>query len=263
MKKLTKRQKQSIQYKIRDKHDPEAKKKVIHGKLPKFLERHVPFIRKIAPNLDQILIVASFVSPPLKIGMVDRFIVLAELEEIESLICFNKTDLVEDREEIENQIRIYENMGYRALATSAKSGENAEALNNLLKGKRTALAGHSGVGKSSLLNYIAPKLDLEVGEISQATNKGVHTTTRVRVFKLSEDTEVIDLPGIKLLDFIDIHRDEARFYFREFLEWADECKFRNCLHLAEKECAVKKAVESGHIARSRYESYVNFVNSLL
>jgi ribosome biogenesis GTPase len=262
MKKLTKRQKQSIQYKIRDKYDPEAKKNVIHGKLPKFLEHHVPFIRKLAPNLDQILIVASFVSPPLKIGMVDRFLVLAELEEIKPLICFNKTDLVGDRKEIENQVRTYENIGYRALATSAKSGENAEELNNLLKGQRTALAGHSGVGKSSLLNYIAPKLDLEVGEISRSTNKGVHTTTRVRVFKLAEDTEVIDLPGIKLLDFIDIHRDEARFYFREFLEWADECKFRDCLHLAEKECAVKQAVESGKIARSRYESYVNFVNSL-
>jgi ribosome biogenesis GTPase len=135
-------------------------------------------------------------------------------------------------------------------------------LKKVLAGKRTALAGHSGVGKSSLINYIAPHLNLEVGKVSETTNKGVHTTTRVQVFKILEDAEIIDLPGIKLLDFIDIHRDEARFYFREFLEYADHCKFRNCLHLHEMDCAVKDALRDGEISKNRYESYENFMKSL-
>ncbi len=262
MKRLNKQQKQKIKYDIRDKYNREAKKKMIHGKLPKYLEHHVPYIRKLAPNLDQLLIVASFVSPPLKTGMVDRFLVLTELEEIEPVICFNKTDLVADPRNIDEQVQIYRKIGYKVLATSAITGEHTSQLKEALRGKRTALAGHSGVGKSSLLNVIAPDLNLEVGEISDYTNKGKHTTTRIRVFKMDDDTEVIDLPGIKLLDFIDIHRDEARYYFREFLEFADECRFRNCLHLTEKDCAVKEALKNGGIAESRYDSYVNFTNSL-
>jgi ribosome biogenesis GTPase len=262
MKKLTKQQKQKIQYEIRDKLNRDVKKEMIHGKLPKFLSTHVPYIRKIAPKLDQILIVASFVTPPLKTGMVDRFLVLSELEEIEPVICFNKVDLAQDKHIIEKQKNIYAEIGYKVIITSAKTGHNTDLLKKVLAGKRTALAGHSGVGKSSLINYIAPHLDLEVGKVSETTNKGVHTTTRIRVFKILDDAEIIDLPGIKLLDFIDIHRDEARFYFREFQQYAENCKFRNCLHLVEKNCAVQKALQEGKIAYSRYESYKNILESL-
>jgi len=262
MKKLTKQQKQKIKYEIRDKVNREAKKKMVHGKLPKFLSNHIPYIRKIAPNIDQILIVASFISPPLKTGMVDRFLVLAELEEIDPIVCFNKTDLVQDHSIVQHQQKTYDQIGYKALVTSVKSGENIELLKEYLEGKRTAIAGHSGVGKSSLVNKIAPELGLEVGKISDTTNKGVHTTTRVRVIKILNNAEIIDLPGIKLLEFIDIHQDEVRYYFREFVSLANQCKFRNCLHLAEKNCAVKEALHRGEIAGSRYESYRNIFESL-
>jgi len=183
-------------------------------------------------------------------------------EELSPVVCFNKLDLINDKNEAIDMADIYNSIGYQALLTSAKTGEGTDKLFELLKNKRTALAGHSGVGKSSLINYIAPHLQLEVGEVSHLTNKGRHTTTRIRVFKLDEDTEVIDLPGVKLVDFIDIHRDEARFYFREFEEYFEACRFRDCLHLSEIDCAVKQAVADKKIAGSRYDSYLNIVDSL-
>ncbi|MBN1407464.1 MAG: ribosome small subunit-dependent GTPase A, partial [Calditrichaceae bacterium] len=121
---------------------------------------------------------------------------------------------------------------------------------------------HSGVGKSSLLNAMAPQLKLRVNEVSRSTNKGQHTTTKIKIFTLDKKTQVIDLPGVKLVDFVDIHRDEARFYFREFLQYADQCKFRDCLHLSEIDCAIKNAVNEKLIHPRRYNSYCQFVESL-
>ncbi|MGD9899453.1 MAG: ribosome small subunit-dependent GTPase A [Calditrichaceae bacterium] len=263
MKNITKRQQKKIQYFLREKQDRKEKKEIIHGKdLPKYLEKRIPYIRHLAPNLDRILIVSSFVSPPFKSGLIDRFLVLAELEEVEPIICLNKTDLLEDRTEIDSFVSLYTDIGYSTIATSAVTGEGIEELHSLMKGHRSAFAGHSGVGKSSLLNRISPDLEIETGEVSDLTNKGRHTTTSLKIYKLDKDTEVLDLPGIKLIDFIDIHRDEARFYFREFREFDQFCKFRDCLHLTELKCAVKQAVNDGEISEIRYDSYVKFLDSL-
>ena len=263
MGKITKRQQERIKYFLKEKTERREKQQLIHQDgQNKFIERHLPYIRKIAPNLDQILIVTSFVTPPVKPGLVDRLLVLAEVESIKPIICFNKTDLLEDPEEAKEIVSVYRNIGYATFASSVKNNESIEEIHELLKGKRTALAGHSGVGKSSLLNAMAPQLKLRVNEVSRSTNKGQHTTTKIKIFTLDKKTQVIDLPGVKLVDFVDIHRDEARFYFREFLQYADQCKFRNCLHLSEIDCAIKNAVNEKLIDTRRYESYCQFVESL-
>ncbi len=262
MGKLSKRQQKRIHYFLRQKEERRAKQRMIHDpQAPKFIERHLPYLRRLARNLDQLLIVSSFVSPPLKTGLIDRFLVLTEIEDIEGLVCLNKTDLV-PKEEARGIAAIYQSIGYQTLLTSAKNGTGVKELFELLKGKRTALAGHSGVGKSSLLNAIDPQLEISVQEVSESTGKGKHTTTQVKVYNLQENTEVIDLPGIKLVDFIDIHPHDARFYFREFEDYAEECKFRDCQHITEHDCAVKQAVEEGLIYKQRYESYLTFVESL-
>lgn len=263
MKKLTKKQQKRIDYFLREKQSRKEKQDFIHNReLPKFVEKHLPVVRRLCRNIDQLLIVASFVSPPLKTGLIDRLLVMAEIEEIDAIICLNKADLVENQEEIDHVVGIYEKIGYTVLVTSAKTGFKINELNELIRNKKSALAGHSGVGKSSLLNAIEPNLEIAVGDISDHTNKGTHTTTQVTTFKLDETTELIDLPGMKKVDFIDIHKDEARFYFTEFNAFAENCKFNDCLHLSEHKCGVKNAVENGEISGNRYKSYLNFVESL-
>jgi ribosome biogenesis GTPase / thiamine phosphate phosphatase len=263
MKKLTKRQKKQIDYFLREKHSRREKQDLIHNQeLPKYVEKHLPIIRRLSRNIDQLLIVASFVAPPIKPGLIDRLLVIAEIEDVEPLICLNKCDLVTDNSEIDYIKNIYGQIGYRVLITSAKTGFGIEEFNQLVRNKKSALAGHSGVGKSSLLNAIESNLKIAIGDVSDWSNKGTHTTTQVTTYKLDENTELIDLPGMKKVDFVDIHRDEARFYFREFNNYADQCKFSDCLHLSEHDCAIKIAVKENKISKERYKSYLNFVDSL-
>jgi ribosome biogenesis GTPase len=263
MGKITKRQQINIKYFLKEKTERRQKQQLIHQDgQNRFIDKHLPYIRKIAPNLDQILIVTSFVTPPVKPGLVDRLLVLAEIESLIPIICFNKTDLLANTEEAKEIVSVYKNIGYATFASSVKNHESIEEIHELLKGKRTALAGHSGVGKSSLLNAMDPQLKLRVNEVSRSTKKGQHTTTKIKIFTLDKKTEVIDLPGLKLVDFVDIHRDEARLYFREFLQYSDQCKFRDCLHLSEIDCAIKNAVNEKLINARRYDSYCQFVDSL-
>jgi ribosome biogenesis GTPase len=263
MKRLTKKQQKQIQYFIREKIERKHKQQMLHdSELPKFIEKRLPYVRRLARNLDQLLIVTSFVSPPLKTGLIDRFLILTELEGIEPIICLNKNDLLRNKSEAKQVADMYRRIGYETIVTSALTSYGVSKLYERIKNKRTALAGHSGVGKSSLLNAMAPDLQIAVSEVSGATKKGKHTTSKVKIYKLNDQTEVIDLPGIKIIDFIDIHRTEARFYFREFAGFAESCKFSDCLHITEKNCAVKQAVEEGHIHALRYKSYLNFVQSL-
>ncbi len=263
MAKLTKRQQKRIDYFLREKQSRKEKSMLLHDSvLPKYIERHIPYVRRMSRNIDQLLIVASFVQPALKPGLIDRLLIVAELENVLPLICLNKADLVDTPGDIDNIRLVYEKIGYPVLVTSVKDGRGMADLDVALRGKRSALAGHSGVGKSSLLNKIEPALQVAVGEISDVNNKGRHTTTQVLTYRLDASTEVIDLPGMKMVDFVDIHRDEARFFYGEFADFAEGCKFNNCLHLSEKQCAVKAAVEAGEISRIRYRSYCNFVDSL-
>ena len=263
MKNISKRQQKRIDYFLKEKQNRKEKRESIHNQEPpKYLENRIPVVRRLSRNIDQLLIVSSFVSPPLKPGLIDRLLVLAEIEEVKPLICLNKSDLVEDPNELTQAVKIYKDIGYWVMITSARTGTGIRELNDLIRNKRSALAGHSGVGKSSLLNALQPDLQIAEGEVSAWNNKGKHTTTQVTTYRLDEKTEVYDLPGLKQLDFVDIHRDEARFYFREFLDFAEDCKFNDCLHLSEHDCAIKKAVEEKLISEQRYKSYCNFVESL-
>lgn len=263
MGRLTKKQRQRIRYFLKAKTAIDQKKELIHsGDVPQYIAKHIPFIRKLAKNIDQLLIVSSFVEPPLKTGLIDRFLVLAELEQLDALICLNKIDLLDNVAKAEEIAEIYRRIGYPVFLTSANNGQGIQPLFDALKNKVTALAGHSGVGKSSLLNAMVPELKIHVNEVSPSTKKGRHTTTRIKVYELDEQTRVIDLPGIKLLDFIDIHYSEARLFYREFEVLAPYCKFNDCQHITEDQCAVKEALKKGQIHPLRYESYLNLVESL-
>ena len=215
----------------------------------------------IASNIDQSLLVATIVYPKTSLGFIDRFLVSAEAFRIPQIIVFNKSDLLteDDQARLEEYISIYSNIGVRCMITSASNNKGIEDVKEILKGKKTLISGHSGVGKSTLVNCIAPGLDLKTSEISDFAEKGVHTTTFAEMFELDSDTLIIDTPGIKELGLIDIEEDELSDYFPEMRELIGECKFHNCKHTHEPGCAIKEAVINGEIAESRFKSYLSML----
>jgi len=215
----------------------------------------------IAANLDQILIVATLSLPKTSTGFIDRVLASAESFRIPTVIAFNKQDLLDPKhiEKQEQYIDLYSSLGTTCVKTSAQSGEGIEALEQLLLGKKTVLSGQSGVGKSSILNYISKDLQLKIGEVSNWSEKGKHTTTFAEMFALSTDTYVIDTPGIREFGLIDIEDWELADYFTELRALRNHCKFHNCTHMHEPGCYIKQAVEDGEIAQSRYNSYVKMM----
>jgi len=215
----------------------------------------------IAANLDQILIVATLSLPKTSTGFIDRVLASAESFRIPTVIAFNKQDLLDPKhiEKQEQYIDLYSSLGTTCVKTSAQSGEGIEALEQLLLGKKTVLSGQSGVGKSSILNYISKDLQLKIGEVSNWSEKGKHTTTFAEMFALSTDTYVIDTPGIREFGLIDIEDWELADYFTELRALRNHCKFHNCTHMHEPGCYIKQAVEDGEIAQSRYKSYVKMM----
>lgn len=215
----------------------------------------------IAANIHQAMIVATRKLPRTSIGFIDRFLVAAESFRIPQVVVFNKRDLLNDSElhEQAGLIDTYRKIGVTCLETSAVN-ESQEEVRRLLEGKVTLLAGHSGVGKSTLLNKIAPEAAQKTSEISDYSEKGTHTTTFAEMFRLNEKTFIIDTPGIKEFGLIDMSREELSDYFPEMRDVRLNCKFgARCLHLTEPKCAVIDAVQSGQIAESRYASYYSMV----
>lgn len=217
----------------------------------------------LAANLDQVVLIATLSQPRTSLGFIDRFLVSAESFRIPQVLVFNKQDLLnkEDQEEITQLILLYTSLGVTCLQTSAATGLGVEDFNSLLKGKTSLLAGHSGVGKSTLLNYISPEIGQKTAEISTYVDKGVHTTTFAEMFLLETDTYLIDTPGIKELGLMDIPANELGDYFPEIRERREDCKFHNCLHDREPKCAIKDAVDQGEIAASRYKNYLGMLHS--
>jgi len=209
----------------------------------------------IAANLDQMIVVFSADRPRLKTRMLDRFLVASEAGGIEPVICINKMDLA-DRGVIRDVMRVYEDIGYRVLYVSAKTGEGLEGFREILKGKVSALAGPSGTGKSTLLNAVQPDLHLKVGDVSAKTGKGKHTTREVRLFPLDFGGYVADTPGIKTLALMDVDSEDIDLFFPEMRPFLGKCKFKRCSHTHEPHCVVKEAVSSGEISWDRYDSYV-------
>lgn len=215
----------------------------------------------LATNLDQAVLIATLDFPRTSLGFIDRFLVAAESFRIPTVLIFNKLDLLNE-EQIAYQrelTELYESLNYKCIFTSAVDGTGVDDFFNILKGKVSLLSGHSGVGKSTLVNSIAPDLDLRTSQVSTFANKGVHTTTFAEMFEIAPETFIIDSPGIKELGLADMEKEEIGHYFPEILELMSECRFHNCMHLDEPNCAVKEAVSEGIIAQSRYFSYLSMI----
>ena len=215
----------------------------------------------IATNIDQILIVSSTRKPRFKSGLLDRYLVIAEKNCLKSLICINKIDLA-DKEPFEIYASEYSKLGYDTLFSSALTGQGVEAFREVLADKVTLFVGHSGVGKSSLINAVQPGIDAGIQDVSTKTSKGLHTTSFVQLFKLSFGGFAGDTPGIRELGLWDILKDDLKNYYLEFHHFSDNCQFADCQHINEPACAVKKAVERGAIFEERYQNYLNIYSGL-
>ena len=217
----------------------------------------------IAANMDQALLVTTLAQPATSTGFMDRFLSTAEAYNIPTIIVFNKCDLY-DSEEIRSELdyrkAVYSAIGYHCLETSATEGEGLAELASLLKGKTTLLSGHSGVGKSTLINAIESSLNLRTGAVSSSHNKGQHTTTFAEMHPLKMGGDIIDTPGIKGFGLVNMEDTDLSHFFPEIFTISKECKFHNCKHINEPQCAVKIALDEHKIAPTRYESYLNQLN---
>jgi ribosome biogenesis GTPase len=213
----------------------------------------------IAANLDQAILVVTLASPRTSLGFIDRFLVTAEAYDIPARLVFNKLDLFSDEglEVLADYKAIYEDIGYPCFEVSAIEGTNISQVQDLLKDRVTLFSGHSGVGKSSLINALLPELDLRTHMVSDWSDKGMHTTTFAEMFELPQGGFIIDTPGIRELGVIDIEKQELSHFFPEMRERMNQCRFNNCRHINEPGCAVLEALEEGEITLSRYESYLS------
>lgn len=217
----------------------------------------------LAANIDQAFIVVTLKHPVTTLNFIDRFLVTAEAYNIPAIVVFNKIDIYtkEEMEEVNEWYGTYHEINYKCLATSTKTGQGMDELKALMKDKTSVFTGNSGVGKSSLINYIDPNLDLRTSTISDASHKsGKHTTTFSEMFELEMGGFIIDTPGIRSFGMIDMENDDVSHFFPEIFEISEQCKFNNCTHTHEPGCSVKQAVEESEISISRYENYLSILN---
>ena len=224
------------------------------GNIVEILPRENSLIRPAVANIDQAMIVFAVADPEPNLNLLDRFLVTMEAQDVPVVICFNKTDLGKEGE-AERLAGIYRSAGYEVHLSCALEGEGIEAIHDLLRGKTTALAGPSGVGKSSLTNRIQPEAEMETGDISRKIERGKHTTRHSQLFFVEKDTYMMDTPGFSSMFTPDIEANELKDYFPEFAQYEDDCKFLGCVHIGEKVCGVKDAVAEGKISKSRYDNY--------
>lgn len=218
----------------------------------------------IAANIDQAIIIVSLAKPRTSTGFIDRFLITAEAYHIPAAIVFNKIDLLDEEQmtKLANIVSIYERIGYKCIQTSVTESINIDEFKEILHNKNSLLSGHSGVGKSALINTIDANLDLKIGEISEYHSKGMHTTTFAESFELKTAGSIIDTPGIKEFGLIEFEKPELGHRFPEFIKHLSNCKYNNCLHINEPGCAVIKAVEDGTISEIRYTNYLNILDSI-
>lgn len=218
----------------------------------------------VAANLDQAMLVCTVKEPRTSQGFIDRFLVTAAAYHIPVILVFNKKDVykAKEMEKFEHWKTVYEEIGYTVLLTAAHAGEGMEELKDLLKDKTTLISGHSGVGKSTIINQLLPHLQLKTKNVSGWSGKGLHTTTFAEMFDLPEGGRLIDTPGVREFGIVDIPKTELSHYFLEMQPYLPNCQFNNCIHMDEPGCAVKEAVEEGEIDMDRYVSYATILATI-
>ncbi|WP_433813908.1 ribosome small subunit-dependent GTPase A [Flavobacterium johnsoniae] len=218
-------------------------------------------IHIIASNIDQVFLLVTIDNPPTTTSFIDRFLVTAEAYGIEAILIFNKIDTLNEQT-LDDQLylqHIYTEIGYKCLRISSTENKGVDKLKEMMVGKVSMFSGHSGVGKSTLVNAMEPSLHLKTSVISEQSKQGQHTTTFAEMYDLSFDARIIDTPGIKGFGIVDMEPTEISGYFPEFFKLKDQCKFNNCLHKEEPHCAIKAALEKDEIAWSRYNSYLKIL----
>ena len=231
------------------------------GNVDELLPRKNELIRPAVANVDQALVVFAASSPKPNLNLLDRFLISMQQKSVPVQICFNKADLV-NGEELSRLAKIYENCGCGVLFASVLERSGLEELKKLLEGKTTVVAGPSGVGKSSLTNYLQPKAAMEVGEVSQKIDRGKHTIRHTDLIWIWRDTYFLDTPGFSSLYLQNLLREELKDYFPEFEPYENDCRFQGCMHISEPDCAVKKALADGKIHSSRYDNYLLLAEEL-
>lgn len=231
------------------------------GNLVRILQRRNELARPAVANIDQALVVFAVSRPAPHYNLLDRFLVMMERKEIPAVLCFNKEDLAE-RGQIEELRNIYGACGYPLVFTSALEGKNLDNVIESLNGKTTAIAGPSGVGKSSLINRITPEANMETGSVSRKIERGKHTTRHSELFPVNEDSYIMDTPGFSSLYVNDFEKEDLKKYFPEFADYEGTCRFLGCDHMHEPGCMVKEAVERGRIHPVRYQNYTEMYEEL-
>lgn len=225
--------------------------------ITKIYPRKNELVRPPIANVDQAIILTSCKEPDFSSNLLDKMLVIIEYNNVKPIICFTKYDLLKDTKEIDEIINYYKKVGYEVYINS-----DVEGIKSVFKGKITVLTGQTGVGKSSLLNSLKKDLNLPTGEISKALGRGRHTTRHVELLEI-EDGLVADTPGFSSLDFIGMDKNDIKDNFVEFYENQDKCKYKDCLHLKEDGCYIKKMVEEGKIRSTRYDNYKKFIESVV
>ena len=231
------------------------------GNLVRILPRKNSLIRPAVANVDQAFVIFAADKPKPNFMLLDRFLIMMEQEGVPAVICFNKKDLVTEKEAGE-LYEVYKSCGYRVILSSTLDGEGTDEIREILEGKTTVVAGPSGVGKSSLTNLLQGEIKMEIGEISRKLKRGRHTTRHSQVIPVGENTFLMDTPGFSSLYIMGLEEQELKDYFPEFRKYEEKCRFQGCRHIHEPDCEVKEALERGEISRIRYEDYLSLYEEL-
>src|SRR6056297_201412 len=233
------------------------------GRIENILPRKNELDRPRIANIDQVILVITVSHPPISLLTLDKFLVMAEFQDVESVLVFNKLDLLNEQEQQEQQRLVdYYSSHYTTIQTSAKTSEGLDLLKRIFNGKTSTLAGMSGVGKSSLLNAVEPGLKLKEGVLSQQLERGKHTTTYTELLMIGESGLIADTPGFAFLDLTHFEEESIRFLMPDLINFSPDCAYENCSHINEPGCAVKEAVDEGEILSSRYEDYIKVIEEI-